>query len=362
MPPSDDIHWADLTAYLAGEADAELRHRVEAWAADTSRRRALAELRRLWVASGHALKQSPSDPSLLEARWAELVGRLEGRGLSPPDARRKRSTRLRPVRLPERTPKAPRRPSGLRQFVRVGAIIGAFALAALLVWSLGPEPEPVVPPMQVVTTGNGQRAQVRLADGTRVHLNVASELRFTPGFTDGLRRVHLKGEAYFDVARDEIRPFIIHAADADVQVLGTSFGVRAYEEGAVEVAVAEGAVALRSRLAALADTVVLRPGDLGHIAGEEAFALRQEADLTRRLAWMEGRLVFEDAPLAEVAAGLERWYKLQVQVEVPPGTTDRLNAVFEDEPLSEILSSISATLGLRYERDRSHVRFLPAGD
>lgn len=363
MRAPTDISWADLTDYLAGEGDADLHRRVEAWAAHPDRHRTLEELRQIWEASGRQDRQALMDRQALDARWGDLLERMERRGVPVPEAPRPARRRLRPVRLPAPAPAVPRRSSGLRQFARVGAIVGvlaALAVLAVLAWQPGDDSEPAVAPMQVVTTEPGQRARLRLADGTRVHLNVDSELRFTPGFTDGLRRVHLRGEAYFDVARDEARPFVIHAADADIRVLGTSFGVRAYREGAVQVAVAEGAVALQPQAAAPADTVVLRAGDLGRIVGADALALRQDAGFARRLAWTEGRLVFEDAPLAEVAAELERWYKLRIEVDVP--AADRLNAEFRDEPLSEILNSISATLGLRYEREHRRVRFLPAAD
>jgi ferric-dicitrate binding protein FerR (iron transport regulator) len=149
-------------------------------------------------------------------------------------------------------------------------------------------------------------------------------------------------------------------------VLGTSFNVEAYpDDGKTQVAVAEGEVALRSNAgskmsrdsAAASTEVQLRSQSLGIATQQGLHAVRRGVDLSGRLAWTEGRLVFEDASLEEVARRLERWYGLQVEVQVSPDNVVGLNATFKDESLSEVLQSIAVALELKYERERDTVTF-----
>ena len=125
----------------------------------------------------------------------------------------------------------------------------------------------------------------------------------------------------------------------------------------MQVAVARGEVSLRASSAAVRDTLVLRARHLGLLSSGGLQTLRH-ADLDRLLAWTEGRLVFHDAALDEVARQLERRYDLHVELAVSPAAVDVFNAEFDDDvPLGEILNGIAVALNLRYTRDRGDVTF-----
>ena len=148
-----------------------------------------------------------------------------------------------------------------------------------------------------------------LADGTTVYLNAETELRYPVRFTGGERRVELTGEAYFEVARDEARPFVIVAGGMDVRVLGTSFGVRAYEcEERVLTTLVEG----RVNVEADGRTTALRPGQQAVYDKERRAVDVREVDPEQFVGWKDGRLVFDNAPLSFILDELGRWYSFEV--------------------------------------------------
>ena len=161
------------------------------------------------------------------------------------------------------------------------------------------------------------------------------------------------------MAEDATRPFVVHAQHASVRVLGTAFVVQAYtDEPAMEVAVAEGQVALRPDGLEQDTAVVLEPRQLGVVSATGSLrAVHREVDLTPYLAWTKGRLVFNDAPFGEVIRRLERWYDLRIDVQVPTGRIDRLDATFEEVTANHVLNAIAAALDLQYTKDRRTVTF-----
>src|SRR5207245_7963028 len=171
----------------------------------------------------------------------------------------------------------------------------ALLLGSVALWWSVTRHAPVA--MREFTTARGQRAEMRLTDGTRILLSVDSKLRVPGDYGAAARDVYVDGEAYFEVTHDATKPFAVHAANALVRDLGTRFGVRAYAgEQRVRVVVAEGKVALRS--VAAADTSNPAPelstGELGRLDASGVLTLAQGVNVQRYLAWTEGRLAFHD--------------------------------------------------------------------
>lgn len=153
-------------------------------------------------------------------------------------------------------------------------------------------------------TAVGQRQQLQLADGSRVLLNTDTALASR---MDDYRRSTrlLYGEAYFDVAHDRSRPFEVDAGPVQVSVRGTAFAVR-YLNDEAEVSVERGEVDLRTRRND--SSVILGAGDSIRI-GPDGFGARTHTTRAQpQLAWVQGRLVFENCPLGEVLAELRRYY------------------------------------------------------
>lgn len=150
--------------------------------------------------------------------------------------------------------------------------------------------------------------QVVLADGSKVYLNSESEIRYPTFFAGGERRVFLKGEAFFEVASDTSRPFIVEVGEMDVRVLGTRFNVNAYvPERAIRTTLVSGKVRVSDREDKAA--VVLEPGQQA-VWKKNGLTMR-EVDALAVSAWVDGKFYFEEGmTLEEITEQLQRWYDI----------------------------------------------------
>ncbi|NBB73731.1 MAG: DUF4974 domain-containing protein [Bacteroidetes bacterium] len=343
----DASYWNLLAKYLSGQASDREIEQLEAWThADPVRQKQVDEAFDAW----NATEGRPLDLDVSGA-WEALSTRIdrdEETATPPP------RSGTGPLGRTERAPRARGRASSQRMLRLAGAMVLLMAAVGLAVWWRGPDPK-------VITTERGERSSFELIDGTHVDLNAESKLTLSPDFGQGTRDVRLEGEAYFDVTHVGARPFRVRTAEGTLRVLGTAFNVHAYaDEKEAQIAVSEGKVALGvhpSVEGAQVDTVVLEPRQLGVMADRHVRALRQGIDLEPHTAWREGRLVFEDAAFAEVVRRLERWYNLQINVQAPVASIDRLNAVFEDEAVREVMSDIALALDLKYQMQGAHILF-----
>ena len=235
-------------------------------------------------------------------------------------------------------------------------LVSALAAAAAVIALIGGRSVLQRPPRwtEYATTA-GQRADIRLSDGTQVTLAPKSRVRYTTEFANAQRDVYLDGEAYFQVAPDTDRPFRVHTAGSVTEDLGTAFVVTAYgDQGATEVVVAEGRVAMWSGAGEPGTTaqpaLVLEARDLGRLESNGVATLRRGVDIQRHLAWTTGVLVFNGTPLSDAALALERWYDVEIRLPDTALAARRLTASFQHEPIDLVLKRIALTLGVRVER------------
>ena len=148
--------------------------------------------------------------------------------------------------------------------------------------------------------------QLTLADGSRVYLNSESEIRFPTFFSGEERKVYLKGEAFFEVAPDAGKPFIVDVGEVDVRVLGTRFNVNAYTpDEVIRTTLVSGKVQVSDRKDRA--STILAPGQ--QAVWEEGRISTKEVDAAAVSAWVDGKFYFEEgATLEEIAAQLQRWY------------------------------------------------------
>jgi transmembrane sensor len=200
------------------------------------------------------------------------------------------------------------------------------------------------PPEETFATANRERAELRLSDGTRIRLAPASHIRVAADYGEKERSVYLEGQGYFEVKHDATRPFIVYAGTAIARDVGTKFAVRSYaEDRAVQVVVRTGAVAMSGvgRLGA---------GDVGRLEIDGTSSLTHGVAVDALLAWLDGRLVFHDAPLATVIAELRRWHDADVQLADPKLGTLPFTGVLTDVSFRSSVDLVAATLGLRARR------------
>jgi transmembrane sensor len=355
MALDDGTDFTRLARYLAGECSPAERGSIEQWLnGDPAARAELEAMRRWWDRAAVV----PS-ASRIDGMWQRLARRMHGGDVSVvvPDAEPERALRPRPRPVAPAFPLMPSRPPRIIAWRVPAAIAAAVMLTAAgaFLWR-----SPAAVPDGVATsevrefaTARGQRATIRLLDGTRVELGFASTLRVRP-FRDGRRELTLEGEAVFDVVHDEARPFIVHAGHAVTEDLGTTFSVRAYPgDSAVRVVVVSGKVAMRPRDASpgSASSAILGPGQLGRLDARGAVEVEDGVDTSGYMAWLTGRLSLHHAPLADIAAELERRYDISIRIPEPAVSGLRLTVDMQPRTLDEALDAVTVPLKLRHRRD-----------
>ena len=153
--------------------------------------------------------------------------------------------------------------------------------------------------------------QLKLADGTKVWLNSLTQLRFPVTFAGEERKVYLTGEAYFEVARDSVHPFIVATDEGmEVKVYGTEFNVDTYRKGTVKTTLVNGKVGIR--VSATGEEVRLSPNQMALFTKATQSIQVENVDSYGVVAWKDGKFVFEDEPIEEIMERLSRWYDVKV--------------------------------------------------
>lgn len=161
-----------------------------------------------------------------------------------------------------------------------------------------------------------------LPDSTRVWINSDSELRFPTNFVDGVRRVELRGEAFFDVAHDRRSPFVVTLSGGDITVYGTRFNVTDYKETGLSAVLVEGSIGFRSLHG---DTVRLIPSERMVYGGDETGISVEKVDTELYTAWIDHRFVFRGQTLEEIMSTLARWYDFDIVFADEEARTIRLS-------------------------------------
>lgn len=164
-----------------------------------------------------------------------------------------------------------------------------------------------------LSTARGETYATVLADGSKVWLNSASSIKYPVAFTGNERRVEITGEAYFEIAKDPKKKFIVSSNNVETEVLGTHFNVNAYDdESEIKITLLEGSV----RVTSASSVVKIKPGEQAKVSpgvGLESGTIPvQTANINQVVAWKNGMFQFESAELANVMRQLSRWYDIEV--------------------------------------------------
>lgn len=310
-----DVDWELIFRYFGNECSPDERERFERWLAADPQRRVIVDA--AVVAAGRTLEET------------------------------------RPTTRPPRVLTA-RRTTRSAWILPLAASIAVAVGGTLLLkypGMRGVVDAPAAAPLRVAQTVRGGRQELRLADGTHIVLGPASTLRYPTEFGRGPREVELSGEAYFEVTHDAAHPFRVRAGHAQAEDIGTAFGMRAYpEDSVVRVTVKEGSVALGAATQGATAGAVLTPGQLGALARGRTAAVVTRVNVDVSLAWMTGRLAFDETPLSAVLAQLGRWYDTRFRLADPSLASRTLTASFSTESLSDVLSALGPVLDVRFER------------
>lgn len=197
-----------------------------------------------------------------------------------------------------------------------------------------------------LTTPSGTKSTAVLPDGSKVTLNIGSELIYPAAFTGKERKVSMVGEGFFEIAHDEKHPFIVSTEDINIQVLGTKFNVRAYDEISA-VTLLEGKVEVSA--VEIEGKVLLNPNEQAtYTKGENSMTI-SSVNAENEISWIRGIMVFDDQPLSEVLKTLGRHYDAVFSIRNFQPDAINLTMTIRDEPLEQTLEYIRGATEINYE-------------
>lgn len=211
------------------------------------------------------------------------------------------------------------------------------------------------PVMNHLIVPAGARYQVQLSDGTKVWINSVSELEYPVAFGPGERSVKLTGEAYFDVASDPDRPFVIETNGYSITALGTAFNVSTYtNDSFMETTLVEGAVEVVVRQG---KRISLKPGQSMRIDHTSQEYKLQDVDTRFYTSWKEGVLHFNKVTLSELCVKLERWYDAEILFSNPEkGKLVYSGALENSRSIEYLLNLIEQTADVHFVMEESTIR------
>jgi len=197
-----------------------------------------------------------------------------------------------------------------------------------------------------VSTPKGGQFQVVLPDGSQVWLNAMSSITYPSSFSGKERLVQLKGEAYFEIAKNPEKPFKVDVTGKQkIEVLGTHFNVEAYlEDHEIKTTLLEGSV----KLSTPNREVRLKPGQMAVNDLEKELTIKP-ADLEEVMAWKNGLFVLNDVNLKDVMKKASRWYDVDVEYQGSIANKKLWGTVSRYKDITELLDNIAITSSLRYK-------------
>ena len=204
------------------------------------------------------------------------------------------------------------------------------------------------------TTKLGEKSSLTFQDGTRIVLNADSKLKYLVNSNDSQREVYLEGEAYFDVAHDTSRPFIIHSNNISTTVLGTKFNISAFpNENKISISLVEGKVQVSEGEKGRDDKkIMLNPGQQLVYEKDKNINTVQQFDVESVVGWKDNILVFNGETLSNVFTKLERAYGIQFELEEDNFKNYSVTANFRNAAFITILHAIKKLTELDYMTEK----------
>jgi ferric-dicitrate binding protein FerR (iron transport regulator) len=284
--------------------------------------------------------------------------------------RNKISTQLSPVELPVTRGK-------IRRIIKYASVAAMLMLTVGVIWWRTTLQATTPPQKNIVSTKNGSKSKIELPDGTQVWLNVGSNIKYDENYGKENRELTLTGEAYFDVAHDEKKPFILHTRKMDVKVLGTIFNIKAYPgDDLTEAALIRGSIEVTFPGRPL-EKLILKPNDKISIINKETkktdTVRHMQADNKERrpaimvssiqyepsdsvvieTAWVNNKLIFRSKTFEELTRDIERWFNVTVQVQDASILDKKFTGTFSNETITDALDALSLSYPLHYKFNRN---------
>ncbi|MEN7551619.1 FecR domain-containing protein [Rapidithrix thailandica] len=311
------------TKYLSGELSTEEIGELDMYLANEEYRRQFQTISSQWNIAKRNFTQHEFD---IQKGKAKLYAKIRRHDAS--FGAKKKTIHLNPL------------------FWKVAASVLVLLTLAWWVWQ---QPAPTAPGIvwKEISTQPGQKTILSLGDGTQITLNAGSVLRYPESFQDSIRWVHLMGEAFFDVASNPDKPFIVRSGRLDTRVLGTKFNVKSYEEEEIaRVSLVEGKVEVTTPSN---KKVVLNPK-------QEILYQKDRQDITVKeftplkvVGWKENTFIMENEPLKNLLPLLERNFGVEIQLTDTQLANCKITADFRGESVWTMLEVLKYTTGIEYD-------------
>lgn len=208
-----------------------------------------------------------------------------------------------------------------------------------------------------IETPNGGKYEIALPDGTHVWMNAASSLKYPASFASLKERVvQLQGEAYFQVAKDKLHPFIVKTAKQEVKVLGTHFNINSYaDEPETRTTLLEGSVnitGLNNKI-----SKILIPGQQAVLKGNDLKI--SDADVDQAVSWKNGDFVFLGEDLKAMMRQIARWYDVEIEYQGNVNSSGIVSTISRTKKLSQLLKALQKNQGIHFKVEGRRVLVMP---
>lgn len=314
---NDDV----LVKYLLAEASPEERAAVQAWVGKEENARYFEHFRLIWEESQQL---APRIMISEDAAWQRLRNRVQGAQPAPLQA-----TRVVPLHKIYRIP---------------AAVIGLLVVSSAAWWMLGGQPG------QIALRSGNSTLRDTLPDGTVITLNKNSEARYKPAFAGSTREITLEGEAFFEVAQDAQKPFIIHSGDVAVRILGTSLNVKTTKH-ATEVIVETG----RVEVAKETHRVELAAHEMATVTASEATPVKTSNTDQLYRYYSDHSFVCDNTPLYKLVDALNDAYNVNIHIANPELRNLPLTTTFQAAPLDTVLKIVGESLNIKVAKQGNKI-------
>ncbi|MFC1555668.1 FecR family protein [candidate division KSB1 bacterium] len=345
----ENMSWESLARYFAGESPNNERQEIESWIYTDSKNQALYDsLKEIYNSSARPLPKSDA-----EAAFRKVMDKAAEK---PRYVHQNQSQSARgdqkQVSVVYNMP--------VRRILAYAAVLIMLVLVPSLYSVLDREGSVAFNDADLISVivEHGKAENLTLPDGTEITLDSGSEFKYPETFTGDTREVFLSGEAFFKVESNPQKPFIVHAENAHIEVLGTQFNVRAWElSGYVSVVVSEGKVSLQEENGSDENSVIIEKNQLSYLTRNGTIAAPVAVNSSSYTTWINREITFHNVKLLEVTEQIERWYGLSIEFEQASYLELKVSVNIRNRPVDEILNLIEVLTDLEYEQDGSIVIF-----
>jgi transmembrane sensor len=207
-----------------------------------------------------------------------------------------------------------------------------------------------------VTTPRGGQFHITLPDGSEVWLNAGSSIRFPTAFPGSERRVELRGEAYFEVAKNAGKPFLVAAYNSEIKVLGTHFNIMAYDdEKEMNTTLLEGSVEVTRGL----ESQRITPGHSAIINKGTGKLTVEDADLEQAIAWKNDYFIFDNENIESIMRKVSRWYNVDITYKGNMRDKDFAGTISRKKNISELLRMLELTGAVHFNVEERRITVMP---